>query len=300
MTRGRNIRPGYLILLAAVVVGLSTWIMANQDGKPVPGAERNPPSAINLSGTNLPQMPAEAEDNAESAELGRSIIELISNTSTAVSDFDWVTRHDLAPEVPRFNFSPLALAGLATADERIPRSFNSYELMRVVDQGETSLLFYGGHFADGAATDVVFALEDSAIVPRYGLNLGNLVGLSEASVDPNFTWAAESDGFLYLKDDDSITAVDPANRRIPWHRNGIATALTFDISGTMLFSGCCGLDSDAGGHGDPTYSVFVLDTGTGAVLQEYEIDSPPRIVLIKGDRLFVRTIQMEWVFRIRG
>lgn len=88
-----------------------------------------------------------------------------------------------------------------------------------------------------------------------------------------------------------VAAFDVDQRQLAWCSEPlVANASSFVVAGGQVVTGY-------GFTAEPDF-VFVLDLATGRTLQKIAVASGPSVLVRKGERLFVRTYDMDYVFRL--
>jgi hypothetical protein len=88
-----------------------------------------------------------------------------------------------------------------------------------------------------------------------------------------------------------ITAINITTNTVLWRSAPLScNTLTFEVWGDLIF---CGY----GFTKEPDF-MYALGRMTGAVVQKLPVKSGPEYVIRKGDQLFVRTYDMDYVFEV--
>lgn len=115
-------------------------------------------------------------------------------------------------------------------------------------------------------------------------------------------WAVEDDKTLfvshagggYAKDTKGmnayITAIDLSNNKIIWRSQPLISYPNFLIVGDTIISGY-------GFSMEPDY-LYLINKYTGKVIQRIPVKSAPSYLILKGDLLYVRTYDHDYVFKI--
>lgn len=89
-----------------------------------------------------------------------------------------------------------------------------------------------------------------------------------------------------------LTAISPKDGKILWRSVPlVANAHTFLLLENVIL---CGYGFTA----EPDY-LFVVDQATGRVLQRIALKTGPEYILLKGDRIYVRCYDTNYIFAIR-
>ena len=126
----------------------------------------------------------------------------------------------------------------------------------------------------------------------------------EPFVDQSVVWAQVRDGILYVSHDHRtyaasslghnayLSALDMQSGRLLWRSAPlVCNSRNFVVDGDRIW---CGYGFTA----EPDF-VTVLDRRTGALRSKTRVKTGPDYLLLRGDSLFVRTYDMDYVFDLR-
>jgi outer membrane protein assembly factor BamB len=170
----------------------------------------------------------------------------------------------------------------------------------VIRQGGTNLVISGSTLtAENASTGQ----------PRYSFDFRRYAYAPVTApgerefVRQEIVWAAQAGGVLYIEHAHStyarssgfrnayVTAIDLKTRKLRWRSPAlVANARTFVLLGSVLVTGYGFTD-------EPDY-LFLLDRGTGELVDRLPLPSGPEYVLRKGGRLYVRTYDHNVVAKL--
>jgi hypothetical protein len=208
------------------------------------------------------------------------------------------------------------LGGNSLSD--VPRDFRGAPLQQAIIQPRgAALLVYGAGPASTSAGGgrFVFRFDPTNRSIRYGFDFDRFAypTQQERQYDTNgfgFTrqgvlWAEEQNGILYVATayngyaresngrNAYVTAVRVADGRIIWRSPPlVASANNFLMRGDVIV---CGY-----GFTDEKDFLYVLDRRTGRIVQRVALKSAPEHLRLKGDRVYVRCYDMDYVFRLKG
>jgi hypothetical protein len=231
--------------------------------------------------------------------LGRRAVDvprltrLLEAGNTVTDQEAWLARNGFArPGDPAAPARPL------------PFLYRGEARTRVVESGAWTLGVYGppsaGRYllvagADGSRRAFDFAAYRRAPAVRAG---------DEGFVEQDLLWAEVADGRLYVAhahrtyaassggQNGYVTALDLATGALRWRsRPRVANAATFALVGDALVTGY-------GFTAEPDH-LFVLDRYTGEVIEEEPVRTAPEWLLVRGDRLFVRAYDADYVYALR-
>ena len=88
-----------------------------------------------------------------------------------------------------------------------------------------------------------------------------------------------------------ITAIDLNSRKLLWRSDPlVSNAANFDVVGNTIISGY-------GFSAEPDY-LYLLDTSNGRQIERIALRTGPQYIISKDDRIFVRTYNRDYVFRV--
>jgi hypothetical protein len=217
----------------------------------------------------------------------------------------WFERHQLS--LPTLE-SDLRRGIRGRLPEKVPERFAGERLIRAIESRRQILLIYGVDFATGR---YLVAFDPVTKHPQYALDFRRylpppvFLPRDREFVDEAVQWAEEAGDVLYVANfhrtyakssgglNGYLNAIEPRTGRLRWRsRPLVCNSLNFVIRGNAVI---CGYGFTA----EPDY-LYVLDRRTGEVVQQVRVRSAPEYLIPKGDRLFVRTYDTDYVFRITG
>lgn len=221
-----------------------------------------------------------------------------------IDEADWFVRHGLA--LPAMEVPNPFLGRPDDGSWPFPTSYSDCILVRAIEQPDATFLIYGRDFSEGR---YLLALDPATRNIRYFLDFAEWASSpGDVPVDRDFisqalVWADERDGVLYVSHSHRtyaessgglngyVTALDPASGNIIWRsRPLVCNSRNFEIVEQSIV---CGYGFTA----EPDY-VYVLDRFTGAVTNRTKVKSAPSFLVTKGDRLFVRCYDTDYVFSL--
>jgi hypothetical protein len=176
-----------------------------------------------------------------------------------------------------------------------PRSYRGAELDDAIRQQGRLFLVYGGRYLLGAKPQtqaILYAFDFGAFLRPPG----------GGEVEP-VTWAREADGVLYVSNghltyasttrgrNAYLSAVDLRSKRTRWRSAAlVANARTFVVSDDLIVAGY-------GFTAEPDF-LYLLDRGSGRVLDRLPVPSAPELVKLRAGVLHVRTYDGQLVVRL--
>lgn len=185
--------------------------------------------------------------------------------------------------------------------EFVPEKFGNQLLVKAIRCPDAVLLVYGADFSDGR---YLVALDPASGDFLYGFDfLRYSYPPTFAERDRDFVrqaikWAWQENRVLYVSHAHStyarasggsnahITALDTATGAVLWRsRPLVSNATNFELAGDTIIAGY-------GFTAEPDY-LYLLDKTTGQVREHIKLKSGPEYILLKSERLYVRTYDTE-------
>ncbi|WP_439815665.1 hypothetical protein [Zavarzinia sp. CC-PAN008] len=91
-----------------------------------------------------------------------------------------------------------------------------------------------------------------------------------------------------------VSAFDPATGKLLWQSDPLVAN-----AGTLVLAGADALIAGYGFTEEPDF-LYVLDSRDGTTVQKVPVRSGPETLILKGDRLYVRTYNTDYVFEVKG
>jgi hypothetical protein len=220
-------------------------------------------------------------------------------------DEAWFARHQLS--LPTLE-SDLRRGHRGRLPEEVPDEFAGERLIGAIASRRHILLIYGVDFATGrylVTFDPVTKRLQYALDFRNYLQPPVFLPGERQFVDEAVEWAEEAGDVVYVANfhrtyakssgglNGYLSAIEPRTGRLRWRsRPLVCNSSNFVIRGNAIL---CGYGFTA----EPDY-LYVLDRRTGEVVQQVRVRSAPEYLIPKGDRLFVRTYDTDYVFHITG
>jgi hypothetical protein len=228
----------------------------------------------------------------------------VSERPNGITDVDaWFQRNGLARPEMR---SLLREGDRGEIPEAVPMEWEGGRLVRAIRDTRHLLLLYGPDFSGG---EHVVLFDPGRAAPRLALDFREYVSPPRSSaaerefVQETVQWADEAGETLYVSNfhntyaksswglNGYLTAIDLRSRKPVWRsRPLVCNTRNFLVEGDALLTGY-GFTAEAD-------FLYVLDRNTGAVAQTVKLQSGPEYLVRKGNRLFVRTYNRDYVFRL--
>lgn len=195
-------------------------------------------------------------------------------------DADWLAKHGLTPREHR---------GVAGLPEHVARDLRGQRVGEVFRSPDHDVAVYGAALvvsAPGKAPRVFDASAAMRSGPRpFDVVFAQLAGRALV-VQLAYNGYAKESG----NQNGYIAAFDAQTGRLLWVSEPLTANLSnFHVAGGSLIAGY-------GFTAEPDF-LFVLDLATGAVDQKIPLKSGPSWILAKGDRIFLRAYDTDYVFR---
>lgn len=247
------------------------------------------------------RLPAPGFTGSVKASTGKAALpplKQVSSTPNAVTDVDaWFSVNELERPFHNVNAYPYY-------DEELPTiiPFLATDAMVTAAWSNAGTIFC--RFSDS-----ILVVMDSTHKVRVAYDLGawamnsNYIKEDIGYIRQEIQWAVLADSILYVShahrtyaessgfQNAYITAINVNNNAILWRSAPLScNAMTFEVWGDFVF---CGY----GFTKEPDF-MYALDRRTGAVVQKLPVKSGPEYVIRKGDRLYVRTYNTDYIFAV--
>lgn len=190
---------------------------------------------------------------------------------------------------------------------KIPRSYKDNMLIKAIYSQKYIFLVYGNNFSEGR---YLLILDKSTYKTLHLLDFKNY-SLSPShnqkeyeSIFQSITWASIVDDILYVSNDHGtyasesrgmnayITAIHLQDYTVSWRSEPlICNTLNFKIIGDVII---CGYGFTA----EPDY-LYMLNRYSGIVIKKIRLKTGPDYIIKKGNKLYVRTYNTDYLFEIR-
>lgn len=233
-----------------------------------------------------------------------TLTQLSATKNNITDDADWFSRNDLS--LPQYEV-PNSFTGVAgTMPAKTPRSYAGNKLVQAFYSDKYNFFIYGKDFSSGALLLITDPKVDSVL---HFLDFGNYVLSPDyvrgdlMFIEQRISWATIEDSVLYIAHSHNtyaassknmnayITAIDLKNYKILWRSKPLVNnAYDFVLYGDLIV---CGYGFTA----EPDF-LYTLDKKTGALVQTLPLKSGPSYIIRKNEKVFVRTYNTDYVFKI--
>lgn len=236
----------------------------------------------------------------------RALLVLLSSKRNRIIDTDdWFRNNGLS--LAEYELPNQTLGKLGNLPPGVPRQFRGNVLLKAITQPGMALLIYGTD-PTGARHLVAADLERNTY--RYAYDFTNYLyppgGDPRGRAGPQgVVWAVERDGVLYVANSHLtyaresrgmnayITAIRAGTDLVLWRSQPlVSNAFTFEVAGDFVVSGY-------GFTAEPDF-MYVLNRSTGDVVQRVSVRTAPEFIIRKGERLYVRGYNTDFIFGMVG
>lgn len=234
-------------------------------------------------------------------------LKLISSSANEITDTKlWFVENQLS--LPTYEVPNPFQQEFGNVPEAIPTKYKNNILIKAIKSERTNLVFliYGMDFNDGR---YLFAFNTKTNEIEYGYDFSNYIEAPEYDradrefIAQNIIWVRQIGKILYISHGHNtyakssfgmnayITAIDTETNQIIWRSQPlVANSNNFIIKDNVIISGY-------GFTAEPDY-IYLLSLNTGEVLQQIPVKSAPEYLILKDNKLYVRTYNTDYVYQI--
>ncbi len=286
-----------------VALAVAAWLVA------IPPVAIGQPSIddVNITVLPAPSLRGVRATPAPGSTVGgtaRTLLIQLSVKRNRITDTeDWFRNNGLS--LPEYEIPNAAMQRPGNVPAGIPQRYKGNPLLKAIRQTATVLLVYG---TDPTGARYLIGADPERQTYRYAYDFTHYV--NPAGVDPKgragpqgIMWAVERDGMLYVSNSHLtyaresrgmnayLTAIRAGTDTVLWRSVPlVANSFTFEVIGDFVVSGY-------GFTGERDY-LYVLNRLTGEVVQRIALRTAPEYILRKGDRLYVRGYNTDFIFGI--
>lgn len=220
-------------------------------------------------------------------------------------DSVWLNRHGL--KLPYLK-SDLPNDNRGDIPPTVPETLDDLRLVHAIPDGRRLQLIYGPDFSGGSLLAAYQGSADSLLYQfdfsRY-LQPPNVAKGEAEFVEERIQWAQAAGDLLlvsnfhrtYAKSSKGqngyLNALEPKSGKLRWRsRPLVCNSANFVVAGDAVISGY--------GFTAEKDFLYVLDRRTGAIVQTVPVRSGPEWLILKDGKLFVRTYNTDYVFRLKA
>ncbi|MGB7413972.1 MAG: protein kinase [Thermosynechococcaceae cyanobacterium] len=275
---------------------------------PQPTTAPAPSSNINqVDIGSLPAPPFSRQPPRPTPQSNSSVqLKLVTAQPNQITDDEaWYERNQIA--LPTYEVPNPFRQVFGNVPAGIPDRYQSNLLVRAIQAENQILLMYGPNFSGG---HYLFIYDQDPGEFKAGFDFrsylyGPVTVEGERDfVEQTLTWAMIEKNVLYVSHGHNtyakssgginayITAIDLETKNVLWHSPPlVANATNFELVGDVIVTGY-------GFTAEPDF-LYLLNKKTGKVLQQIPLDTAASVIIRKGDQLFVRGYNRDYVFQIQ-
>ena len=199
----------------------------------------------------------------------------------------------------------------------LPSQYQGQPLIRAIRNTNRIFLIYGADYNSGR---YLLAVDLDTKRTIYALDFFSYIGVPGQTAKQmeyrymELNWVAEQDDILYvsnnhqsyadaslLSNDPSdpssgknafITALDPTTGTLLWRSQPlVSNAYTFALFGDFIIAGY--------GFTDEPDFLYLINRWTGQIAQKIPLKTGPDYILRKGEQIYVRTYDQDYIFQLR-
>lgn len=179
-----------------------------------------------------------------------------------------------------------------TLPEYLPESYENEPISYAVKMGNELIIYYGRFNTE---KDYIVSLDQKSKKVNYIWDTNNYLEFDQSL--PGSSWksgvsiAAIEDGIHYLSYRSSVLiAMDSKTRKILWQTDKNISACEPVFIGDVIVTGY-------GMTNEPDF-LHILNKYTGQIVDKISLKTAPDYIRLKGDLLYVRTYDTDYVFKI--
>lgn len=195
---------------------------------------------------------------------------------------------------------------LGNVPEHIPTTFRDNILVKGIRYAEEEFLIYGKNFAESQYL-LIYNLKQNKITNGYDFSnytfSPSFIESDRDYINQTLNWIIPEKNILYFSHIHNtyaessygmnayITALDRNTNQILWRSQPkVCNAANFVVIDSVII---CGYGFTA----EPDY-LYLIDKNTGNILQQIPLKTAPDYIIQKGNKLYVRTYDTDYVFNI--
>jgi hypothetical protein len=233
-------------------------------------------------------------------------LQLLSTTPNQITDTEaWFERNNLS--LPTYQVPNSNLNQLGDLPDYLPISFGDTIIVKAIHYPDRDFLIFGNDYGDGR---YLFNYDSNFHQFTAGYDFSNYslspdyVESDLDFVNQSLTWVNQEDNILYVSHSHNtyaqsslgmngyLTAINTDNNQIIWRSQPlVCNAGNFEVINEVII---CGYGFTA----EPDF-LYLIDKNNGQVLQQINLKTAPDYIIRKGNKLYVRTYDTDYVFRIK-
>jgi hypothetical protein len=218
-------------------------------------------------------------------------------------DAAWFATHNLS--LPELKVPNPFMRTKGNVPDFVPKEFRGLMLIRAIRSGDRLLLIYGENFSGGL---MLLAQNTKNRKIEYALDFSNYRRLPGTPVHPGSSdqkirFAFQIDNTLYVSHGINgyaqealgrtayVSAIDVSRLKPLWHSAPlVSNAANFEFVGDYLITGY-------GFTQEPDF-LFMLRRRDGQAVEKIPLKSAPEFIIRQGERVYVRTYNTNYIFKI--
>ncbi|MBL4685025.1 MAG: hypothetical protein JKY37_10575 [Nannocystaceae bacterium] len=232
------------------------------------------------------------------------LVKASQKRNQVTDDAEWFAEHKL--KLPMWSVPNDFMNVAGDLPANLPDHYGDLKLFRAISHPDHSVLLYGEDFSGGTVLGVIgSAGQVRSLLDFESWRTAPVTKRGDAPfVDQRITWAQVVSGVLYVSTGHHtyasssggrnayLSAIDLDSGDLLWRSQPlVGNAMNFEIRDGWILTGY-------GFTAEPDF-LYVLDATNGKVKSKVKVKSGPSVVLLKGDQLFVRCYDTDYVFDLR-
>ena len=226
------------------------------------------------------------------------------NPNQITDDSAWFENNNLA--LPTYQVPNPFRQISGNVPRNLPKTFRDNILVKAISYADEKFLIYGKNFAESRYL-LIYDLKQNKITQVYDFSNYTLSPHFQQSdrryINQTLNWVIPEDNILYFSHSHNtyakssngmngyLTALDRNTNQILWRSQPlVCNANNFVVIDSVII---CGYGFTA----EPDY-LYLIDKNTGSILQQIKLKTAPDYIIQKGNKLYVRTYDTDYVFNI--
>lgn len=252
----------------------------------------------------MPEPPFAAQPGTGGSKISCKLTLKTSAANNITDDDAWLVNNGLETNTYEVPNPFMGKAGNIPGD--VPTYFQENMLVRAIYDEQSIFLIYGSNFAEGRYL-LMMDKESREITRAYDFSTyeysPDYVAEDAAYIQQRIDWVAVEGGMLYVSHSHStysasskgmnayITAIDLQTNELAWRSKPlVSNATNFLLIDNAIV---CGYGFTA-----EKDFLYLLNKKTGVIEQTLTVKSGPSWIIRKGEELYVRTYNTDYVYKI--
>ncbi|GAB4544165.1 MAG: hypothetical protein Tsb0014_38150 [Pleurocapsa sp.] len=260
---------------------------------------------INLFKLGVPPFRENAPNNINVQPSPVNLILLSASPNQITDDEAWLERNNLS--LPTYEVPNPFRQTLGKIPDYIPKTFNNNMLVKAIRGEQQDYLVYGRNFAENKYL-LIYDRDAKKFTQSYDFSnyiyASNYLPGERDYINQTLNWVITEDNILYFSHSHStyaksssgmnayLTALDLKTNQILWRSQPlVCNASNFIIIDDVII---CGYGFTA----ELDY-LYLINKNTGEILQQIPLKTAPDYIIPKDNKLYVRTYNTDYVFKIQ-